>query len=115
MRKVATIPIRTSEPSSSRRPTPTARSTASTRWLWKKGRTVYELVAPDGATYVMQSYSQIRDPALTIGDLSSLGSRLALPEGWPTGRASCKRDLALTARGSATIVQDELLDTYQRT
>ena len=32
-------------------------------WTWSAGRRVYELLAPDGSNYVMQSYSQIRDPA----------------------------------------------------
>ena len=45
-------------------------------WTWEAGRRVYELLAPDGTNYVMQSYSQIRDPELSIGQLRSLGDRL---------------------------------------
>jgi hypothetical protein len=114
LRKVATIAIRTPEDLVQ---TPYTERTIDrvNTWSWKKGRTIYELRSPTGATYVMQAYSQIRDPALTIGDLSSLGSRLALPEGWTYRSRKLKRDFTLTARGSATIVQDELLDTYQRT
>ena len=33
------------------------------RWTWNRGRTVFELVAPGGHTYVMQSYSQIVAPS----------------------------------------------------
>ena len=51
-------------------------------WRWKGGRDVYELIAPGGARYLMQSYAQIRDPDLRIGQLRSLGERLSLPEGW---------------------------------
>ena len=36
------------------------------RWIWNRGRTVFELVAPGGRRYVMQSYSQIVDPGLTL-------------------------------------------------
>lgn len=114
MRKVATIHIRTPEELVQTAYTERTIDRVNT-WLWKKGRTVYELLAPNGATYVMQAYSQIRDPSLSIGDLSSLSSRLALPEGWTYRSRKLKRDLTLTARGSATIIQDDLLNTYQRT
>ena len=43
---------------------------------------MFELVAPGGDTYVMQSYAQIKDPALTLAKLGSLGRRLKLPPGW---------------------------------
>ena len=42
-------------------------------WRWKRGRTVFELVAPGGDRYVMQSYAQIVDPGLTLADLPALG------------------------------------------
>ena len=35
-------------------------------WHWNRGRRVFELVAPGGTTYVMQSFAQIRDPRLTL-------------------------------------------------
>jgi hypothetical protein len=113
MRKVATIPIRTAADLVQ---TPyTERTIArNNTWSWKAGRTVYELVAPDGTTYVMQSYAQIRDPALTIGDLAGLGSRLTPPAGWTYRTRRLTRPLDLVAKGSATIIQDDLLDTYQR-
>ncbi len=38
-------------------------------------------VDPDGTTYVMQSYSLMRDPLLRIGDLRSLGARLVAARG----------------------------------
>jgi hypothetical protein len=76
---------------------------------------VYELVAPGGATYVMQSYARIRDPRLSLGDLRGLGARLTLPDGWRYRVRKLRRDLVLGVHGRATIVQDDLLDTYQRT
>ena len=46
------------------------------------GRQVYELVAPDGTVWVMQTYSQIKVPTLSQADLPGLASRLTLPAGW---------------------------------
>lgn len=81
MRRVAAVPIRTAAELSQ---TPyTDRTIKRTNtWRWKRGRTVFELVAPGGDTYVMQAYAQIKDPSLTIGDLPALGKRLELPAGW---------------------------------
>ncbi len=83
-------------------------------WSWKRGRLVYELIGPCGARYLMQSYSQIRDPDLRIGELKSLGERLELPAGWHFRARRLQHDLTLKATGRATIIQDELLNTYQR-
>ncbi|MDX6582393.1 MAG: hypothetical protein QOI10_1577 [Solirubrobacterales bacterium] len=113
MREVATIPIRTA--AELVQSTYTERTIARhNTWTWEAGRRVYELLAPDGSNYVMQSYSQIRDPSLTIGQLRSLGGRLALPTGWSYRTRVLKRDLTLRAHGAATIVQDDLTNTYQR-
>jgi hypothetical protein len=62
----------------------------------------------------MQSYSQIKDPTETIADLPTLGARLTLPAGWTYTVRKLRRDLVLAAHGRATVVQDELLNTYQR-
>ena len=37
----------------------------STIWTYKAGKPVFELTAPDGSVYVMQSYAQIADKTLT--------------------------------------------------
>jgi hypothetical protein len=112
-RKVATIPIRTAEELAQ---TPYTEHTIVRRntWTWNRGRQVYELHAPGGATYVMQSYSQIKDPTETVADLPGLGSRLMLPQGWTYTVRRLKRDLVLAAHGTATVVQDDFLNTYQR-
>ena len=111
-RKVATIPIRSASDLVS---TPYTDRTINRRntWRWKRTRLVYELVAPGGDVYVMQSYAQIRDPTLTLRKLRSLGRRLELPEGWRYRVRRLRRPLALGARGRATILQDDLLNTYQ--
>lgn len=85
----------------------------SNTWRWKRGRTVFELVAPGGDVYLMQSYSQIKDPTLTLAKLRSLGRRLKLPSGWRYRTRRLTQDLVLSANGSATITQDELQNTYQ--
>jgi len=113
MRKVATLPIATFAQLAQ---TPyVERTVARTNyWRWEAGRKVYELLAPNGSTYVMQSYSQIVDPGLSKADLGALGSRLALPEGWEYRVRRLSEPLKLNAKGSATILQDELKNTYQR-
>lgn len=113
LRRVATIPI---ESAADLAQTPYSERTIERRntWTWAAGRRVYKLLAPDGTRYVMQAYSQIRDPGLAIGDLRGLGERLELPLGWRYRSHRLRRDLVLRARGEATIVQDELLNTYQR-
>lgn len=80
------------------------------------GSEVYELVAPDGTTYVMQARSQIVDASLEEADLPALGDRLELPEGWTYQVRTLEEPLAVLSddRGIATVLQDELQNTYQR-
>jgi hypothetical protein len=113
MRQVATIAIRSAAELAQ---TPYTEHTITRRnaWTWKRGRTVYELLAPGGAVYVMQSYSQIRDASLTLAALPALASRLSLPDGWRFRARKLRENLVLAAHGSATVIQDELLNTYQR-
>lgn len=110
--RVASIPVRTTADLVQ---TPYTDRTIARRntFTWKRGRTVFELVAPGGDVYVMQSYAQIKDLTLTLAKLRSLGRRLKLPMGWRYRARRLTRDLVLTARGTATITQDELQDTYQ--
>ena len=113
MRRVAAIPI--NSPAELVRTAYAERTIARTNdWRWKKGRKVFELLAPNGATYLMQSYSQELDPSLRIRRLKRLGKRLDLPKGWEYRARRLKRGLTLKARGEATIIQDDLQNTYQR-
>jgi hypothetical protein len=113
MRKVATIRIHTAAELSQ---TPYTERTIKRHntWTWNAGRRVYELLAPDGSNYVMQSYAQIRDPELSIADLRKLGDRLELPPGWSYRVRRLHQDLTLRAKGNATVIQDDLQNTYQR-
>jgi hypothetical protein len=113
MRRVATIPIRTA---ADIQQTPyTDRVVKRTNiWRWRAGRVVYELVAPGGDVYTMQAYSQIRDKTLRLKDLRGLGKRLDLPPGWRYRVRKLAKPLAVAPQdGDATIVQDELQNTYQ--
>jgi hypothetical protein len=112
LRRVAAIPIRTAA-DVAQVPYSDRVIERDNTWRWQRGRRVYELVAPGGDVYVMQSYSQIKDRGLSIGKLRSLGRRLDLPQGWRYRSRVLRRPLALGADGQATIVQDELQDTYQ--
>jgi len=87
----------------------------TTRWIFNSGRRIYELVAPDGRRYVMQSYSQIVDPNLNLQKLAALAPRMRLPAGW-TYRSSilAKRLELATVNGEAHVIQDDFEDTYQR-
>ena len=60
-------------------PRPVSRSTV---FVFDAGQRVYELRAPDGRTFVMQTYSVQIDPSLTEAKLTDLGARLNLPAGW---------------------------------
>jgi hypothetical protein len=112
LRRVATIPIRTAA-DLAQTPYTDRVIERSNVWRWKRGRRVFELVAPGGDVYVMQAYAQIKDPDLTLAQLPRLGRRLDLPEGWRYRSRRLRRELALRADGGATIVQDELQNTYQ--
>jgi len=78
------------------------------------GREVYELVAPDGAVYVMQSYAQIEDPSLLEADLPTLATRLALPAGWAYRARTLDATLIVSTPGMATVLQDDLQNSYSR-
>jgi hypothetical protein len=85
-----------------------------TRYVFRAGQPVFLLVRPDGARYAMQSYAEMADKSLSYADLPALGSRLKLPAGWRYETMTPDADLVLGAQGKATIVQDDLDDTYQK-
>ena len=113
LRHVAMIPL--SSPADLAQTPYTERTIERTNtWRWKKDRRVFELVTPKGVHYLMQSYSQIVDPDLRLSDLKDIGDRLDLPEGWRFKSHRLNRPLTMRAEGSATILQDDLKNTYQR-
>lgn len=86
----------------------------TTVYVYDQGSEVYELIAPDGTHYVMQSYSLMVDPTLTEADLPALGTRLQLPAGWRYQARRLPEEWVLRVDGEARIVQDELENSYQR-
>ena len=85
-----------------------------TIWTYDAGKEIFTLTAPNGDVYVMQSYAQIKDPTLTIKQLSELGNKLTLPEGWTYGSQTLTEDLLLNSNGMATVVNDDYYNSYQK-
>jgi hypothetical protein len=85
-----------------------------TVYTFKAGRPVFMLEAVDGSRYAMQAYAQIVDKTLTYDDLPKLGAKLKLPSGWRYKSMTPDQDLVLGAQGTATVIQDELENTYQK-
>ena len=82
-------------------------------WRFEAGNRVHELIDTEGNVYTMQSFSQIVDEALSYEDLETLGDRLSLPDGWRYRVRILEEDLDVQAIGTATVLQDELQNTYQ--
>ena len=79
------------------------------------GRQIYELVDPDGNVWVMQTYSQIKDPTLSMADLPGLASRLTVPAGWTYRvRILTKPLVVATTNQPAQVLQDNLEDSYSK-
>jgi len=83
---------------------------------WFAGTPLHELHAPDGSVYVMQALSHAIDPNQALDSLGGLGTRLAVPSGWSFSNRTQATALRLLSDGLgvATVVQDELANTYQR-
>ena len=77
------------------------------------GRPVYLLRDPDEVTWVMQTFTDHVAHDLTESELSGLGGRLELPDGWQFGTVTLSQDLAITTEGVAHIVPDDLANMYQ--
>ncbi|MDX2138832.1 MAG: hypothetical protein SF123_12125 [Chloroflexota bacterium] len=85
-----------------------------TRYVFYAGELIYALTDLNGNVYIMQSYAQIIEPELTIDDLETLGERLTLPEGWTYAAVRLEADFILLSGGETTVLQDDFLNTYQR-
>lgn len=84
-----------------------------TTFVFDAGRTVYEIVDDAGHVYDMQSYS-VQEMPQDEASLATLGARLTLPSGWTYRTRTLDAELLVTAVGGvATVLQDELANTYQ--
>lgn len=92
-------------------------SKRSNTFTFNAGETVYELITPEGAVYTMFSLSLKVDPKNTIENLSTLGKRLTLPEGWKFRARKLDKDMTLKSSVDSsppnTIVLDQLEGNYQ--
>lgn len=112
MRSIAIVDLGAGLPD----PTPfTERSVnRDTEFSFAAGRTIYELMSPDGSVYVMQSYSVQTDPTQTAESLLDLGERLQLPEGWTFATTVLDEDIVVEdIDGVAVVIQDDLQNSYQ--
>lgn len=103
---------------SSNNPAPYSVNTVDRRavFTFGAGRPVFELVDADGRRWVMQTYSQIVDKALTLSDLAGLGSRLNLPAGWRYETRTLTDPLVVdTTERPANVLQDDLTNSYSLT
>ena len=93
-------------------------NTQLSKWVFKKGNTVFLLRAPEGKVYVMQAYTTAQDPKLTYEQLPQLGSRLEkLPAGWKYEVKTLDKDLAFDVRkatpaGLKHLTLDEFQNVY---
>ena len=82
-------------------------------FIYDAGQRIYELRTTDGTTYVMQTYSVQIDPTLTEAQLTDLGSRLKVPEGWTYSSRILDSQFRIeTATTAAHVLQDELGNSY---
>lgn len=82
-------------------------------FYWDAGKSVYELVGPDGKAYVMQALCMGVDATMTEDSLLTLGDRLALPEGWSYRTRVLTEELVVDTTASiATVLQDEFENSY---
>lgn len=86
-----------------------------TVFTYAAGTTIHELTAPDGAVYVMQSWSQQIDPMLDEAALVDLTPRLTLPAGWTYSTRVLTTELRVeTVDQAAMVLQDDLRNSYSQ-
>jgi len=82
-------------------------------FTFNRGRQVYELTAADGTKWVMQTWSQSKDPTLAQADLPGLAPRLTLPAGWTyQARTITSPLMVATTAQVAHVLQDNLQNSY---
>ncbi|MHA7653641.1 hypothetical protein ACX9NE_28025 [Mycobacterium sp. ML4] len=113
MHKAATVEI--GDPATAARPYTPHAVNRQTVFTFDTGRQIYELVEPSGARWVMQTWSQQKDPALTEAALPALAPRLSLPAGWRYEMRTLSAPLQVnTTSSSAQVLQDTLNNSYSK-
>ena len=110
MRRIATIPIGADFAAG---PYTIRNVNRGAVFFFDAGKTVYELVDPEGRAFVLQARCVGVDPGMTEESLATLGERLALPDGWSYRTRVLDAELVVdTSATLATVVQDEFENTY---
>ena len=110
MRRIATIPIGADFAAG---PYTVRNVNRGAVFFFDAGKTVYELVDPEGRAFILQARCVGVDPGMTEESLATLGERLALPEGWSYRTRVLDAELVVdTSATLATVVQDEFENTY---
>lgn len=82
-------------------------------FVFDAGEQIYELIDPDGRRWVMQTWSQVADPALSREDLAGLAGRLNLAPGWSYQPRVLTSPLRVdTTAQAARVLQDDLTNSY---
>lgn len=111
---VGTFTVALAEAADKAKPYETRTVRRDTTWGYDAGKTVHELVDPEGAVYDMQSYS-VQEVQQDEASLAKLGETLTLPDGWAFRTRVIDEKLEVEAvDGLAVVVQDDFGNTYQR-
>jgi hypothetical protein len=92
--------------------------TCNRTWYYNAGQPIFILDAPNGMTFVMQSYCILIDKNQTYDSLFTLGNRLTLPPGWSYRTKVLDKDLTvngITCDGQPNqwrVTQDNFINTY---
>jgi hypothetical protein len=82
-------------------------------FYWDAGKKVYELVNPEGVSYVMQARCIGVDPSISEESLDTLGDKLSLPAGWSYRIRVLDAEMIVdTTAHLATVLQDEFENSY---
>jgi hypothetical protein len=82
-------------------------------FYWDAGKKVYELVNPEGVSYVMQARCIGVDPSISEESLDTLGDKLSLPAGWSYRIRVLDTEMIVdTTAHLATVLQDEFENSY---
>jgi hypothetical protein len=112
MRRLATLTLTDFE----RRPYKEISVNRGAQWFFNAGSLVHQLHTSDGRTFIMQAYCTGIDETMSMDTLSSLGSRLSLPEGWTYDSGITDHEIVVdTTDRLATVLQDEFENTYSLT
>ena len=112
MRQAGAIDLALTDAAAMQKPYTLHTITRDSQFVFWAGKPVFELAAPDGHVYTMQSYS-VQTHAQTQDTLPALGTTLTLPEGWSFHTRTLDAELSVKAVDKkAVVVTDDDENTY---